>query len=93
MSAAERAQAWMEFMATECCICQGAKPPKNGFCRGCYHALPKPMQRALWQRFAEGYEEAHAAARDWLQKRASARAGGVSAVQRILPGVGKAVVS
>ena len=90
MSAAERAQAWMEFMATECCICQGAKPPKNGFCRGCYHALPKPMQRALWQRFGEGYEEAHAAARAWLQERRGP-------VQEILPGdyrkAGKAAAS
>jgi hypothetical protein len=69
MSATERAQAWTEFMATECCICHGAKPAKNGFCRGCYYSLPKAMKQALWQRFGEGYEEAHAAARQWLQEK------------------------
>ena len=65
----DRAQAWTEFMDTECCICQRAKPPKNGFCRACYFRLPKPMQRMLWQRFGEGYEEAHRAAREWLLQR------------------------
>lgn len=68
----ERARAWTEFSSKECCICRGAKPRNNGFCRACYFSLPKPMQRALWQRFGEGYEAAHQAAREWLQRKRQA---------------------
>ena len=70
----ERARAWMEFMAKECCICHAAKRPKNGFCPSCYFSLPKAMQHALWQTFGDGYEEAHAAARAWLENRQQKRA-------------------
>lgn len=59
-------------MARECCICRGAKPPKNGFCRACYHSLPQDMKRKLWRRFGEGYEAAHQAAREWLEQRRQA---------------------
>ena len=66
---ADRRQAWIEFMATECCVCHAAKRPKNGFCSNCYFTLPRAMQRALWQTFGDGYEETHAKARAWLRQR------------------------
>lgn len=65
----DRTQAWTEFTATVCCVCQGAKPLNNGFCRACYYSLPKAMKQALWQR---GYEAAHQAAREWLQQKKQA---------------------
>lgn len=61
-------RAFREFMSTKCCVCQRNKPAKNGFCSRCYYSLPKAMQRALWQRFLEGYEEAHEVARNWLKQ-------------------------
>ena len=69
MSASERTRAWMEFMATQCCVRHAAKKPKNGVCVICYFSLPKEMQRALWRTFGEGCEQAHAAARSWLETR------------------------
>ena len=60
-------QAWAEFMAMECCVCHGAKLVRNGFCRACYFRLPKALQKPMWKRFGDGYETAHAAAREWLR--------------------------
>lgn len=57
---------WKEFRSTTCAVCGKPKKPNNGFCRSCYFSLPKAMQSAMWQRFGEGYEEAHCAASDWL---------------------------
>lgn len=57
---------WDEFRSTICPICGGAKPLNNGFCRGCYHSLPKKLASRMWRRFGGGYEEAHEAARQWL---------------------------
>lgn len=59
-------------MDTVCCVCGVTKAKQNGFCRACYFSLPKAMQRPLWQRFGEGYEFAHQAAREWLQKKKQA---------------------
>ena len=75
----ERARAWSEFMATECCICHAVKRPKNGFCAACYFSLPKAMQRPLWQTFGDGYEDAHKAAREWLENRRAQRQAAVTA--------------
>jgi len=44
------------------CRCGRPKRSKNTFCSACYAALPKAMQRALYQRCGHGYEEAYAAA-------------------------------
>ena len=63
-----RAQALREFKGTDCPGCGGKKKPRNGFCSRCYYSLPKDLQKALWQRFGLGYEEAHEDARDWLQQ-------------------------
>ena len=53
-------------------MCHGVKRPNNGFCPACYFSLPYSMRRALWQRFGEGYEAAHQAAREWLEQRKQA---------------------
>lgn len=74
LSESPRQRAHREFMDTKCCVCGGKKPPKNGFCSRCYYSLPKTMQRALWQRFLEGYEEAHEEAREWLEQERRAKA-------------------
>ena len=55
-----------EFLGTDCPTCDGVKRPKQSHCGRCYHQLPKGMQRALYLRFGEGYEEAYAAACAYL---------------------------
>ena len=57
---------WDEFRSKLCAVCGSAKPPNNGFCRVCYHSLPKTLRSHMWRRFGDGYEEAHEAARQWL---------------------------
>ena len=43
------------------------KVPRQTFCAECYRALPVAMQRALYRRFGQGYEEAYAAAVAYLR--------------------------
>lgn len=45
-----------------CPACVGEKKPYKTLCGGCYHALPRNVARALYQRVGEGYEQAVAAA-------------------------------
>jgi ribosomal protein L40E len=63
---------WEEFRSTVCSVCGGAKPPNNGFCRACYHSLPKNLRTPMWRRFGDGYEAAHEAAKKWLIERRAA---------------------
>ncbi len=44
------------------CRCGRIKRSRQAFCSGCYRALPIPMQKALYRRIGQGYEEAYAAA-------------------------------
>jgi hypothetical protein len=44
------------------CRCGRNKQARQTFCGGCYRALPRAMQLALYRRFGSGYEEAYAAA-------------------------------
>jgi len=60
-------EVWIAFKSLRC-ICNGAKKPGTGFCRGCYFSLPVQMQRALWRRFGAGFEEAYTDAKTWLFK-------------------------
>lgn len=74
LSESPNARAWREFSGTECPGCHGPKKKNNGFCSKCYYSLPKEMQKALWNRFGSGYEEAHEDARDWLEQEQRAKA-------------------
>jgi len=41
------------------CQCGRTKKPKMSFCYICYKSLPADMQKALYQRIGDGYEEAY----------------------------------
>jgi hypothetical protein len=41
------------------CACGSWKKSMFSFCYTCYRALPEDMQRDLWQRIGDGYEEAY----------------------------------
>lgn len=43
--------------STNCSGCGNAKPSRMSFCGDCYRRLPKDVQRDLYKRFGEGYEE------------------------------------
>ncbi len=49
------------------CRCGNGKPTMFTFCRKCYGALPRVMGLKLYKRIGEGYEEAYAAAVEFLQ--------------------------
>ena len=53
-------------LGTDKCHCGKKKRNNETFCRTHYYALPKGMQRALYLRFGEGYEEAYVEAREYL---------------------------
>ena len=57
-----------EFCGEECPNCRLPKETRNAFCMKCYRRLPKPLQSALWRRFGFGFEEAYAAARNYLHE-------------------------
>jgi hypothetical protein len=59
-----------ELAGTDC-RCGRAKAPHQTFCRRCYFSLPKQLQRNLYRRVGEGYEEAYTEAAEMLdaQKR------------------------
>jgi hypothetical protein len=54
-----------ELIGTTCC-CGQPKATKQTFCPKCYYSLPQAMQRALYRRMGEGYEEAYFRARERL---------------------------
>jgi hypothetical protein len=54
-----------ELMATKC-RCRAAKLRNQTFCRLCYLRLPRALQRDLYKRLGDGYEEAYHAAVDHL---------------------------
>lgn len=56
------------FFGTHCHACDGKKPPRNGFCRHCYHRLPERLSKPLWRRFGEGFEGAWRDALDFLRE-------------------------
>jgi hypothetical protein len=55
-----------DFLGTECVACGGEKNSKQSHCGKCYYKLPKPMRKALYNRFGEGYEKAFEDATKWL---------------------------
>lgn len=50
------------------CRCGSKKAPKQTFCRRCYMRLPVKLQRALYNRVGEGYEEAYTESVEWFDK-------------------------
>jgi hypothetical protein len=50
------------------CFCGGTKKPKMSFCYPCYKSLPNEMQRALYQRLGDGYEDAYEEACQFLME-------------------------
>ena len=67
-----RRRIWDEFRSRVCPACGGSKTLNNGFCRACYHSLPKILRDGMWKRFGDGYEEAYKAAAKWLADRKAA---------------------
>lgn len=58
-------------LQTDKCFCGKKKRQGETFCRGHYFALPKQMQRDLYQPSGHGYEEAYAAAKKHFEKGAT----------------------
>jgi hypothetical protein len=50
------------------CQCGAKKGQKMSHCRSCYYKLPRKMQRDLYKRAGEGYEEAWDASVEYLKK-------------------------
>ena len=59
----------VRWLASEECRCGKTKVARQTFCRWCYAILPREMQRALYARIGQGYEQAFAAAVDFLDER------------------------
>ena len=53
-------------LVAEVCLCRKPKKRGRSFCLDCYLRLPVNIQRALWRRCGDGYEEAYVAAKEWL---------------------------
>jgi len=49
---------YIQSLASNECLCGRPKKPRNTFCYQCYQALPAEMQKALYLRLGDGYEEA-----------------------------------
>lgn len=58
---------YLNALKSEECLCGRAKKPNNSFCFRCYKALPADMQKALYRRMGDGYEEAVDDACGYLQ--------------------------
>ena len=65
----ERDTKWYlkEFKSNEC-ACGRSKKPRFSFCYQCYIELPDDMQKALYRKFMNGYEEAYDDAFGWLKE-------------------------
>lgn len=49
------------------CFCGHSKKSGHSFCYRCYKSLPPQMQRDMYQRMGDGYEEAYDEAIKWLE--------------------------
>jgi len=57
---------YIEAFKSEECFCGRNKKSRMAFCYGCYKSLPHDMQKALYQRMGNGFEEAYEEAVKWL---------------------------
>lgn len=60
----------LEELQGTTCRCGRDKKTKMTFCGRCYHQLPRRIQRSLYKRVGEGYEEAYSTAVEYLDGRA-----------------------
>jgi len=59
---------YLQELNSEECACGSWKKPRYAFCWVCYHKLPDYMQKELYQRLGDGYEEAYDEAARWLEE-------------------------
>lgn len=59
---------YVEELMSEECLCGRPKRRHYSFCYRCYSALPGDMQKALYRRIGDGYEEAFEEAVKYLQE-------------------------
>jgi len=57
----------LEELKSNECACGNHKKEGNSFCYSCYSNLPNDMQKALYLRFGQGYEEGYEEATEWLK--------------------------
>jgi hypothetical protein len=50
------------------CQCGNYKKSGNSFCYNCYSSLPNDLQKSLYSRFGNGYEEAYEEAIEHLKE-------------------------
>jgi hypothetical protein len=50
------------------CRCKAAKESRRTFCKRCYFRLRKDLQRRLYRRMGDGYEEAYRDATKFLDE-------------------------
>ncbi len=60
------AQFLLKELRSNECACGKPKKSGNSFCYGCYSSLPEDLQKKLYRRFGDGYEEAYEEAHGWL---------------------------
>jgi hypothetical protein len=63
----ESPEIFAAFSGILCAACSGRKQRHNAFCRSCYRQLPNALQKALWQRFGSGFEQAYMACLSWFR--------------------------
>ena len=59
---------YIQELNSEECRCSAWKKRGMSFCYVCYHKLPDDMQKDLYQRMGQGYEEAYDSACRWLEE-------------------------
>lgn len=57
---------YIEALKSEECFCGKTKKSGNSFCYSCYKSLPNDMQKDLYLRMFQGYEESYDKAVAWL---------------------------
>jgi len=58
---------YIDTLKSEECLCGRTKGRGKAFCWRCWKALPAHMQKALYSRVGQGFEEAYEEAVQWLQ--------------------------
>jgi len=61
---------YLDELRSNQCVCEKPKKPKHSFCPECFYKLPRDLQVDLYLRMREGYEEAYAAAVNFLEESA-----------------------
>ena len=56
------------LIRSDTCHCENEKKEGYSFCYSCYKALPRDMQKDLFQTMGDGYEEAYEAAVNYLER-------------------------